>query len=137
VSRPAIPLPGTYVGYEVAIDAFSNKTLSLYRHTVAGDSRTLGVFNLTTIENGLVLDAWNMLRVLLVGGEITVWFNPSFPETGFVGNISDAERIPKPLPPRLKVVDPEPAPPGLVVVSAGRSPTRIDYISVLPPSVVS
>jgi hypothetical protein len=37
----------------------------------------------------------------------------------------------------LKVVDPEPAPPGLVVVSAGRSPTRIDYISVLPPSVVS
>ena len=46
----------------------------------------------SALENGLVLEAWNILRALvetvenssgeIEGVKLSVWFNPMFPETG-------------------------------------------------------
>lgn len=77
----------------------------------------MGTFDLSTLENGAVFDAWNMLRIRvqesatsarMPGATISVWFNPMFSETGFVGNFSDAHRTPTPLQPRLIVHDDSP-----------------------------
>merc|ERR1711920_774033 len=105
-----------------------------------GDIRTLGQFDLASLENSFVLEAWNILRALVVtthdGVRISVWFNPMFPETGFVGNSSDAERVPKPLPPRLVLIDSVPLPPGELALTAGHRDSMVDYVSALPASVI-
>ncbi len=127
----------------------------------------LGSFNLSTLENGLVLGAWNMLRVVVEDGaavegldgdddgdgggastsggrnsgnttRVRVFFNPMFPETGFVGNATaDAGRVPLPLPARIDVVDKSgpPLPPGGMVIAAGTYEARVDYAAALPASV--
>lgn len=132
---PGPPLPEVDSGLQLLVNASSEMLLLVRNDGKVGDREVLGTFDLSTLENGLVFDAWNMLRVLLDGPHITVWFNPMFPETGFVGNISDAERTPKALPPRISVIDSQPLSPGAVIVSAGHRPTRIDYVSALPTSV--
>ena len=107
-----------------------------------GVSKVLGLFPLTSLENGLVLEAWNLLRVVAAENEsrniltLSVYFNPMFPETGFVGNSSDAFRIPVRLAPRLAVQDPSPLAPGSILVLAGGKEARMDYISALPLSVL-
>ena len=132
-------------GYIVAV---RNATLSAQRCDLppagAGGSascRDLATFDLQSLENGVVVGAWNMLRVVVEGGRLRVWFNPMFPETGFVGDgVADAARVPKPLPPRIDVVDPRamtaPVPAGGFAVSAGESPVMLDYASALPANVL-
>ena len=136
---PPPPLPVPQQAYEVSIDA-ARGALAIAR-VEGGVAQVLGSFNTTLLENGIVLGAWNMLRVLAVTGDdgaayFTVWFNPMFPETGFVSNSSDAERVPRPLPPRLQVRDDTPLPPGGVGVSAGGGQGQFDYISALPVGVL-
>ena len=75
-------------------------------------------------------------RTGAAGVSLTVWFNPMFEDTGFVGNSTDAERIPTPLPPRLSLTHTPALVPGGVAVVALTNATRVDYISVLPASVV-
>jgi hypothetical protein len=111
-----------------------------------GERTLLGSFDLAALENGLVLEAWNILRVLVdttttgstttAAVKISVWFNPMFPETGFVGNSSDAFRVPKPLPARIVVTDPAPLPPGELVLTAGHRDSMVDYVSALPTGVL-
>ena len=76
---------------------------------------------------------------------LTVWFNPYFSETGFVGNSSDASRTPKKLPPRLMVTDEldcrtkgsrEELCTGEVVLTAGTRNSMIDYVSARPLSAM-
>ena len=60
--------------------------LAIERRDPQGGIETLGTFDLTTLENGLVLEAWNILRTLVEtvknssglveGVQISVWFNP-------------------------------------------------------------
>ena len=157
---PGPKSPSNTSGYHVVLVGAA-KTLVVERCATAaggeGQLQQLGSFDLSTLENGLVLEAWNILRVLVQtstspagnsddgdrGGnasgavvKISVWFNPMFPETGFVGNASDAFRTPKPLPPRLVVTDPQPLPPGELVLTAGLRDSMVDYVSALPTSVV-
>ncbi len=91
-----------------------------------------------------MLGAWNMLRVVVedagdrASTRVRVFFNPMFPETGFVGNATaDAGRVPLPLPPRIDVVDRSgpPLPPGGMAVTAGTYAARLDYASALPAGV--
>ena len=145
VARPSKPAPAL-AGYIVAV---RNATLSAQRCDLppAGamggsvSCRDLATFDLQSLENGVVVGAWNMLRVVVEGGRLRVWFNPMFPETGFVGDgVADAARVPKPLPPRIDVVDPHaatvPVPAGGFAVSAGESPVLLDYASALPANVL-
>lgn len=138
VVAPGPPLPGRIAGYNVTLDAASN-LMTVSRDDGSGaPAATLGVFNLTTLENGLVRGAWNIVRALLETSAadgslgIRVWFNPMLPETGFVGNASDATRVPLPLPPRLALVDKAPLAPGGMALCAGAWEARIDYASILP-----
>ena len=54
----------------------------------------------------------------------------------FVGNSSDAMRVPKKLPARLVVTDKEPLPPGELMITAGSRDTMIDYVAALPMHVM-
>lgn len=135
----ALPLPSPRSGYQVLLNT-TDDMLTLTR--LEGGARAeLGRFPLASLENGLVRGAWNLLRVVAepqAGGEklsLSVFFNPMFPETGFVGNASDAFRAPLPIRPRLSAVDSAPLSPGEVAVGAGGGPANIDYISALPLSV--
>lgn len=147
---PGPPSPTNYSGYYVTVVGAS-KELVIERRDGQGKAKTLGRFDLRTIENGLVLEAWNILRVLAETSAdkssvmLSVWFNPYFSETGFVGNSSDAARTPKKLPPRLVVrdqIDCQQADDrtdlcsGEMVLTAGRRDSMIDYASALPLSAL-
>ena len=85
------PSPHNVSGYHVVLVGAS-KSLVVERRDASGGIVTLGKFDLSTLENGLVLEAWNILRALvetvenssgeIEGVKLSVWFNPMFPETG-------------------------------------------------------
>jgi len=102
--------------------------------------QVLGRFDLSALENGVVIGAWNMLRLVVKsnGGSIAVWFNPMYKETGMKGDAEDYKRVPTPLPPRIAVVDPKPLAVGhaaFLAITAGVSDVRVDYTSALPANV--
>lgn len=138
--RPGPPLPGGIDGYNFTLSSTEN--LLIASRQSGGHATQLGAFNTSTLENGLVRGAWNLLRVLLVtqaDGSLTlrVWLNPMLPETGFTGDPAlDSVRTPLPLPERLVLVDANPLPAGGIAVAAGGSAgTQVDYVSALPASV--
>jgi hypothetical protein len=131
-------------GYAAVVDG---STLTVERQAGAAGAAAapptvtvLARFDLSSLENGVVIGAWNMLRLLVQpGGAVKVWFNPMFPETGFQGTADDHARLPKPLPPRIAVVDADPLPPAaasFLAMAAGVSEVRVDYASALPDSVL-
>ena len=137
---PGPPLPLGVRGYNITLDSATQLMTVLRDDGSGAPARMLGSFDLASLENGLVLGAWNILRVLLETNaadaslSIRVWFNPMFPETGFVGNASDATRVPLPLPPRLSLTDAAPLQAGGMVIAAGGGQARADYASILPVS---
>ena len=138
---PGPPLPALARGYSIVLNA-SDSTLGVVR-VAGGAGVVLGTFPLSSLENGLVLGAWNMLRVVVgaaAAGEnaltLSVFFNPMWTETGFVGNSSDAFRTPVTLAPRLVVRDNAPLAPGAIAIQAGGREARADYIAALPLSVL-
>ena len=135
---PGPPLPLLSRGYAVQLNSTDN-SLRVVR-VEGGVSALLGAFPLASLENGLVLEAWNLLRVVvsMESGALTlrVFFNPMYPETGFVGNSSDAFRTPVKLAPRLVAQDPQPLSPGAILFLAGGKEARADYITALPLSVL-
>jgi hypothetical protein len=138
--RPGLPLPGDIDGYNFTLS--SSENLLIASRQSGGSVTRLGAFNTSTLENGIVRSAWNLLRVLLVtesDGSLSmrVWFNPMLPETGFTGvPADDAVRTPLPLPERLVLVDADPLPAGGIAVAAGGvAGTQVDYVSALPASV--
>ena len=158
-ARPVIPpppppfgprSPDTVGGYHVVIVG-ATSTLQVERRDPTSGSGSIEVlgptFDLTVLENGIVLEAWNILRVTTTwkpadehqaGASlcISVYFNPMFKETGFVGNASDAARVPEKLPPRLVACDPSALPHGEMYLTAGGRNSQVDYASVLPISVL-
>ena len=113
--------------------------------SVAGGGKVLGTFDLSTLaNNGCLPGAWNILRVVVSAQSQTasVWFNPVYGETGFVGDASDATRIPRPLPPRIHAQLPRGASLGAaadaapVTLRSSTEGTRVDYVSVLPASAL-
>ena len=136
--QPGPPLPNNIDGYNFTLD--TNSDFLIVSKQTLGTTTKLGEFNLTSLENGLVRGAWNILRVLLITDanndlSISVYFNPMYPETGMTGDpYVDAVLIPKPIPPRLVIQDKTPLPPGGIMVASGGSELRVDYISALPTS---
>lgn len=132
---PPLP-PPALAGYVVALN-FSGAALTLSRAPAGGGARTLlGAFDLAGIENGRV-NGWSLLRVALrEGGGLDVWFNPMLKETGVVGNSSDAERLPHAPAPRISVVDASGGLPAGGLAIAASEPARVDYVSILPLSVL-
>ena len=142
VARPLVPPgpPAPRLGGYAAVVNGSTLTVERQAGAAAAPSSVLARFDLSTLENGVVVGAWNMLRLLVQpGGAVTVWFNPMFPETGFQGTADDHARLPKPLPPRIAVVDADPLPhaaASYLAMAAGVSQVRVDYVSALPGTVV-
>ena len=132
--------PAPRLGGYAAVVNGSTLTVERQAGAAAAPSSVLARFDLSTLENGVVVGAWNMLRLLVQpGGAVTVWFNPMFPETGFQGTADDHARLPKPLPPRIAVVDADPLPhaaASYLAMAAGVSQVRVDYVSALPGTVV-
>jgi hypothetical protein len=123
-------------GYVVSAN-YSSSLLSLVRVSENGSAILLGSFNLSSIENGVV-NGWNLIRVAMhTDGTLDVYMNPMFQDTGFVGNSSDAGRIPHSIKPRISVTDSQPLPSSgnLAIATTGTS-IRVDYISILPLSVL-
>lgn len=85
---PGPPLPSGVRGYNVTLDSATQRMTVLRDDGSGAPARLLGSFDLTSLENGLVLGAWNIVRVLLETSavdnslSIRIWFNPMFPETG-------------------------------------------------------
>lgn len=137
--QPGPPLPSTR-GYAMTLNT-TGESLTASRCDDAGSCSTLGYFNLSTLKTGIIRGAWNMLRVLAhtdASGtlHISVYFNPTVPETGFVGVPAlDAKIVPTTPPPRLTIIDPQPLPAGGISIAAGSFDARVDYVSALPVSV--
>lgn len=139
VQPPGPPLPIGLTGYNITLDTVTD-TLTVIREDTNNTREILGTFNLTSLENGLVRSAWNILRVLMITNEqgtltLQIFFNPMYPETGFVGDSSDAFRTPLSFVPRILVQDTVPLPAGSIVVSGGFEIGQVDYVSALPVSV--
>jgi hypothetical protein len=85
---PGPPLPSNVRGYNITLDSTTQRMSVLRDDGSGAPARVLGSFDLTSLENGLVLGAWNIIRVLLETSSvdaslsIRIWFNPMFPETG-------------------------------------------------------
>jgi hypothetical protein len=131
---PPQPIP-ILSGYVVSAN-YSNSSLSLFRVSETGNMVLLGDFNISSIENGLV-NGWNIIRIAMyINGTINVYMNPTFKDTGFVGNSSDAQRIPHAIMPRISVVDSTLLSPGGLAIASTGSSAKVDYISVLPITVL-
>jgi hypothetical protein len=138
---PGPPLPVGIRGYALTLNT-TGESLTASRCDDAGSCSTLGTFNTSALAAGIIRGAWNMLRVVAQtdngSGElrVAVYFNPTVPETGFVGIPAiDAKTVPVAPPPRLVFVDPQPLPAGGIVIGAGVADARVDYVSALPVSV--
>ena len=75
-TSPALA-PTRCAGYYAGFD---RKTLYLGR--MEDNWQQLATFDLTTRENKVELDTWNLLRVVVKGSRIRVWFNPLHDQTG-------------------------------------------------------
>ena len=93
-------------------------------------------------EGGIVIGAWNLLRIVHDDASLRVWFNPQFPDvTG--ASVAPVGTTPKPMPPRvivkaLEAADGESSAqhaPKLTASAAGGT-VRIDYMSILPATVL-
>lgn len=137
-SRLTTPSPD---GYAVRVDADAKE---LWVERVSGGSAApLGErFDLSTRENGVGVDCFNLLRVVIHGDNgghgttVHVWFNVLFSDAGFVGDASDAERVPLPPAALISVSDPVSLPPGGLSVTASGAELRVDYLTALPTSVL-
>jgi len=152
---------GSAPGFTFSIDADPlTQTLvtGVSENGTAGTSHTYDIAKHGKPEGGMLVGAWNMLRVLIEpatrpaegtlrttdgtraigGGRIRVWFNPQFPDvTG--GSVAPAGRALEPMPPRLDfAVDaPVSARAGQMEVAAlgANAGVRVDYMSILPPTL--
>lgn len=131
VDATEIGQPAVASGYEMKISRRSN-AVELLRWRNRTASR-LCVFNTTTIiDGGIDPNGWNNVRLTLEGSVLRLFLNTKLPE---VMDLRSGEVTP--LAPRMRCVDPEPvlSPGGLKVRVAGGQ-ARVDYVSILSPSVV-
>eukprot|EP00117_Sycon_ciliatum_P003845 scpid46271/ scgid8468/ len=120
-------------GYYVGVDVPS-RTLSVARWT-PNMSPVLGTYDLSKRENGLIVNGWNLLRVAIVGNKTSVWFNPAHSDA------TGEDGTPQPIKPLIVAVDDNPDDPeqiasgDLALVTLDDN-MKVDYISLLPISVL-
>ena len=97
-------------------------------------------------EGGLLVGAWNLLRVLIehppssssssTEARVRVWFNPQFPDVTGASVAMPPYKV-VPMPPRIDVkLDAsifKVKAGSMMVEAAGGSPQRVDYMGILPP----
>ncbi len=105
-------------GYEFKVD-LATLTLSVFRHS-AGQSTELAMWSYSQMECGVVSNGWNILRVIVVGGELDVYLNPMATDAASADGIQ----------PRVSAVDPTPLQAGLSIVSSTGGGARVDYFSI-------
>jgi hypothetical protein len=98
-------------------------------------SQQLASFSTRRLDSGVIENGWNMLRVLIRGGSISIWLNPMLPDV-----FPDSVPVPSgppariiAMPPRITYTDAAPLAAGRIEVLAPTDPFRVDYVSVLPP----
>lgn len=128
-------------GYAVSVDV-DKKTLCVDRVSGGTPTRLGYCFDLAKRENGVGIGCFNLLRVVLqttANGDTTVsvWLNVLFSDSGFVGNSSDAGRVPHAPAPLLRLVDTAGLPAGGLLVATHGAELRVDYLSALSPTVLS
>lgn len=131
--------------YSVIIDAAA-------RTLVLADSsgRSLQSFNVSSVENGLVVGAWNMLRVRVAkpaesdepdNERVQVWINPTFGDVFPNGPHLPGGSLKRivPMPPRIDTVARAPSSgqsaSACASVSAEQGSVDLDYLSILPPTL--
>jgi hypothetical protein len=144
---PGPPEPAGVDGYHVSI-SFAERSLSVWRRQGPGAGTLLGSVNISARENAIVPEAWSLVRAAVAtqggpaggstasGAVISVWWNPNFRDTGYVGEPEDLARTPLPIAPLLVVVDASPLAAGGLGLLAGGGEMQVDYVSALPVTVL-
>jgi len=118
--------------YSVTIDAFS-LTLSDSKKELASESVLQGM-----PEGGVVMDSWNMLRVLVRKDRVQVWFNPQFSHVTGGSVPPQDEQSMQAMPPMIDMPVGTLAAGGDLSISApdaNKGNVRVDYVSALPPKL--
>jgi hypothetical protein len=128
-SKLSFNVAGTY---DVSIDSYNLK-LSDSKEELASVSVLEGI-----PEGGIVMDSWNMLRVLVQRDRVQVWLNPQFSDVTGGSVPPQDEQSMKAMPPRIDMPVSTPATGGDLMILApdsNKGNTRVDYVSALPPKL--
>jgi hypothetical protein len=93
----------------------------------------LASYDLSALECGVITNGWNIVRLAVAkDGRLRIWLNNMWVDA--VNPITAARRI---IPPRLDAMDSQGLlPPGTALVYCESGGLDIDYVSVLPASVL-
>jgi hypothetical protein len=94
-------------------------TLTVSRAAVNNNS-LLASWDYSKMECGVITNGWNLLRVVVVGGEMDVYLNPMYTDAAGPDGIQ----------PRVSVVDPTPLKAGMSYVGSSGGDTLVDYHSI-------
>lgn len=128
-SKLSFKVAGTYT---ITIDAFDLK-LSDSEKELASVPVLAGI-----PEGGVVMDSWNMLRVLVRQDRVQVWFNPQFSDVTGGSVPPQDEQSMQAMPPRIDVPVTTVAAGGdltILAPPANKGNIRVDYVSALPPKL--
>jgi hypothetical protein len=145
---PPPPLSTNLNGYAVGVQMTGTQSavLTVERWTAStatqlsaapGQHRkVLGRFNASApqMECGVLARSWNILRVVVEGGKVSVWLNTMWTDTQGPGTAKGG--APVTAAPRLIAVDPNPLPPGGIAVVTQGDGSNVDYLGVLPTAVL-
>merc|ERR1711953_147053 len=120
--------------YDVSIDAYELKL------SESDSKKELGSVSVLQglPEGGIVMDSWNMLRVLVQGNRVQVWINPQFSDVTGGSVPPQDEQSMQAMPPRIDVpVTTQAAGGDFTVLAPCGNPgkVRVDYVSALPPKL--
>merc|ERR1711953_751456 len=120
--------------YDVSIDAYELKL------SESDSKKELGSVSVLQglPEGGIVMDSWNMLRVLVQEDRVQVWINPQFSDVTGGSVPPQDEQSMKAMPPRIDMhVNTRAAGGDLKILApnGNRANVRVDYVSALPPKL--
>ena len=101
-------------------------SVSLPQHTLTvsrmspDNASVLASWDYSQMECGVISNGWNLLRVIVVRGEMDVYLNPMYTDAAGPDGVQ----------PRVSVVDPTPLKAGLSSVGVSGGQALVDYFSV-------
>ena len=121
--------------FEATCEPQPETAVKLVLAATAGSGKQLATKD---VKGRMVEGAWNLLRVLVEGKRLRLWLNPNFADiTGGSAPPADETRPPTTAVPLIDLALAQPSGAGQRVKAevVGRSKWRIDYVSVLPPTL--
>jgi hypothetical protein len=110
--------------YFFAIDV-TNQSIMIQKRLIGVAPKLLGTFDTSTLDCKMISDGWNIIRIVLTGGKIDLYFNPMHIDAVNGG-----------IQPRLTVIDDQPLAAGGVQILAMGAPVLVDYMSILPVNLL-